>query len=197
MQDDSASTTPNYVELTSDVVSAYVSNNAVSLGDLPSLIGSVHAALLGASAPAAAKEELTPPVPINKTIRPDHIIASRMDGSTARSSAISRRAASAPSSTGRNGAFVPITRWSRRATRKPALNSLRRLASARKRLAGNGKRERRGKDQPTPASSEYSRGWRSGAFRPWPDLSFSSTRTSSEWYDKAHARQPGGGRGRA
>ena len=75
MQDNSASTTPNYVELTSDVVSAYVSNNAVSLGDLPSLIGSVHAALLGASAPAAAKEELTPPVPINKTIRPDHIIS--------------------------------------------------------------------------------------------------------------------------
>jgi len=75
VQDDSAATTPNYVELTSDVVSAYVSNNAVSLGDLPSLIGSVHAALLGASAPAAAKEELTPPVPINKTIRPDHIIS--------------------------------------------------------------------------------------------------------------------------
>ena len=31
MQDDSAATTPNYIELTSDVVSAYVSNNAVSL----------------------------------------------------------------------------------------------------------------------------------------------------------------------
>src|SRR4051794_37315955 len=63
--------TPNYVELTSDVVSAYVSNNSVSRVDLPALIGSVHAALSGASAPAAAKEELTPPVPINKTIRPD------------------------------------------------------------------------------------------------------------------------------
>ena len=75
MQNDSMANTPKYVELTSDVVSAYVSNNSVSRVDLPALIGSVHAALSGASAPAAAKEELTPPVPINKTIRPDYIIS--------------------------------------------------------------------------------------------------------------------------
>ena len=54
-------------------MSAYVSNNSVSRADLPALIGSVHAALSDASSPAAAKEELTPRVPINKTIRPDHI----------------------------------------------------------------------------------------------------------------------------
>ena len=64
---------PELCELTSDVVSAYVSNNSVSRADLPALIGSVHAALSDASSPAAAKEELTPRVPINKTIRPDHI----------------------------------------------------------------------------------------------------------------------------
>jgi len=75
VQDDSAATTPNYVELTSDVVSAYVSNNSVSRAELPALIGSVHAALSVASAPAAAKGELTPPVSINKTIRPDYIIS--------------------------------------------------------------------------------------------------------------------------
>jgi len=75
VQNDSAAITPNYIELTSDVVSAYVSNNSVSRVDLPALIGSVHAALSGASAPAPAKEELTPPVPINKTIRPDYIIS--------------------------------------------------------------------------------------------------------------------------
>jgi predicted transcriptional regulator len=74
VQDDSAATTPNHVELTSDVVSAYVSNNSVSRADLPALIGSVHAALSVASAPVAAKE-LTPPVPINKTIRPDYIVS--------------------------------------------------------------------------------------------------------------------------
>jgi len=54
-----AATIPNYVELTSDVVSAYVSSNSVSPTDLPGLIGTVHAA----------------PVPINKTIRPDYIIS--------------------------------------------------------------------------------------------------------------------------
>src|SRR5215217_1730254 len=70
-----AATIPNYVELTSDVVSAYVSNNSVSRTDLPGLIGTVHAALSGTSAPAQSNEKLTPPVPINKTIRPDYIIS--------------------------------------------------------------------------------------------------------------------------
>ena len=74
MQNDAA-TIPNYVELTSDVVSAYVSNNSVSPTDLPGLIGTVHAALSGTSTPAQPNEKLTPPVPINKTIRPDYIIS--------------------------------------------------------------------------------------------------------------------------
>ena len=65
MQSDAA-TIPNYVELTSDVVSAYVSNNSVSRTDLPGLIGTVHAALLGTSAPAQSNEKLTPPVRINR-----------------------------------------------------------------------------------------------------------------------------------
>ena len=185
----SASTTPNYVELTSDVVSAYVSNNAVSLGDLPSLIGSVHAALLGASAPAAAKEKLTPPVPINKTIRPDHII-SLEDGRQYRSLKrhLTARGLSPEQYRAKWGLRpdYPMVAPSYSKARSELAKA---LGLGRKRLAGNGKRERRGKDQPTPASSEYSRGWRSGAFRPWPDLSFSSTRTSSEWYDKARARQ--------
>ena len=74
MQNDAA-TIPNYVELTSDVVSAYVSNNSVSRTDLPGLIGTVHAALSGTSTPAQSNEKLTPPVPINKTIRPDYSIS--------------------------------------------------------------------------------------------------------------------------
>ena len=68
MQNDAA-TIPNYVELTSDVVSAYVSKNSVSRTDLPGLIGTVHAALSGTSTPAQPNEKLMPPVPINKTIR--------------------------------------------------------------------------------------------------------------------------------
>src|SRR5215211_5629608 len=57
-----AATIPNYVELTSDVVSAYVSKNSVSRTDLPGLIGTVHAALSGTSVPAQSNEKLTPPV---------------------------------------------------------------------------------------------------------------------------------------
>ena len=34
------------IELTADIVSAYVSNNSVSAGDLPNLINQVHSALL-------------------------------------------------------------------------------------------------------------------------------------------------------
>ena len=75
MQNTSEATTPNYVELASEIVSAYVSHNAVARHDLPALIGSVHAALSGASAPTPEDKALTPPVPINRTITPDYIIS--------------------------------------------------------------------------------------------------------------------------
>ena len=35
----------NYIELTAEIVSAYVSNNTVPAGEIPSLISQVHAAL--------------------------------------------------------------------------------------------------------------------------------------------------------
>ena len=38
-------TSPNYIELCADIVSAYVSNNSVPTADLPSLLTSVYAAL--------------------------------------------------------------------------------------------------------------------------------------------------------
>jgi predicted transcriptional regulator len=46
MNDKSSS---NYIELTADIVSAYVSNNAVAAGDISSLISQVHSALLRVS----------------------------------------------------------------------------------------------------------------------------------------------------
>ena len=66
---------PDYPALTSDIVSAYVSHNSVPRADLATLIASVHAALSGASKPTAVEEPPTPPVAINKTIRPDYIIS--------------------------------------------------------------------------------------------------------------------------
>ncbi|MES0076695.1 MucR family transcriptional regulator [Mesorhizobium sp. M0058] len=65
------------MEFTADVVSAYVSNNPVPVGDLPTLIGQVHAALKGtASSVSAAKPEaFKPAVPIKKSVTPDYIIS--------------------------------------------------------------------------------------------------------------------------
>lgn len=64
------------VELTADIVSAYVSNNAVVAGDLPNLINETYDALSKAAAKAAqpATEELNPAVPIKKSVTPDYII---------------------------------------------------------------------------------------------------------------------------
>ena len=65
------------VELTADIVSAYVSNNSVVVSDLPQIISDVHGALSRASgregAPAA-REELKPAIPVKKSVTPDFIV---------------------------------------------------------------------------------------------------------------------------
>lgn len=68
--------TEGLVELTADIVSAYVSHNAVVSGDLPSLIGETYDALSKAAAKASQPltEELNPAVPIKKSVMPDYII---------------------------------------------------------------------------------------------------------------------------
>ncbi|ESY78541.1 MucR family transcriptional regulator [Mesorhizobium sp. LNHC220B00] len=77
MAEDADNTIDALIELTADVVSAYVSNNPVPVGDLPALIGQVHAALKGAagSVSAAEPEALKPAVPIKKSVTPDYIIS--------------------------------------------------------------------------------------------------------------------------
>jgi predicted transcriptional regulator len=64
------------VELTADVVSAYVSNNPVSTVDLPNLIGDVHSALtrLSAAAAPAPAEKPKPAVSPKKSVFDDYII---------------------------------------------------------------------------------------------------------------------------
>lgn len=64
------------VELTADIVSAYVSNNTVVATDLPALINNVFDALKKASSTGAqpAKEELRPAVPIKKSVTSEYII---------------------------------------------------------------------------------------------------------------------------
>ena len=65
------------IELTADVVSAYVSNNPVPLVDLPGLIGQVHAALASTAGSVEAEklEMPKPAVPIKKSVTPDYIIS--------------------------------------------------------------------------------------------------------------------------
>ena len=67
---------PDFTLLTSHVVAAYVAKNHIQAGELPALIGSVHQALSQA-ARGTRKEEpakVEPVVPINKSVRPDHIV---------------------------------------------------------------------------------------------------------------------------
>jgi predicted transcriptional regulator len=64
------------IEMTADIVSAYVGNNTVAAADLPSLIQSVHRALAGVSTGAETVEAAPkePAVPIRRSITPDHVV---------------------------------------------------------------------------------------------------------------------------
>ena len=66
-----------FVEMTADIVSAYVSNSSVSVADLPALIQQVHRALADIASGAQAQEAVppaAPAVPIKKSITPDYLI---------------------------------------------------------------------------------------------------------------------------
>jgi predicted transcriptional regulator len=69
----------NEIELTSftaDVVAAYVANNVISADKLPDFIVSVYGALSKAATQSVepAKPELTPAVPVKKSVTQDFII---------------------------------------------------------------------------------------------------------------------------
>lgn len=65
-----------FIELTADIVAAYVGNNAVSAADLPNLIRSIHTAISGISTGQAevAVVPQTPAVSVRKSISPDFLI---------------------------------------------------------------------------------------------------------------------------
>lgn len=65
----------DYLTLSVDIVSAFVSNNPVPAPELPGLIAAVHATLHGLSQPAAPPaEELRPAVSVRRSIQPDYIV---------------------------------------------------------------------------------------------------------------------------
>ena len=65
-----------FIELTAGIVSAYVSNNSVSAGDIPNLINQVHSALVRVSGGQGdtAPEPLKPAVSLKKSITADYLI---------------------------------------------------------------------------------------------------------------------------
>jgi predicted transcriptional regulator len=58
-----------------NIVSAYVSNNAISAAELPRLMQTVHSAIEGlGKEPVKAVEPQAPAVPIKKSVTPDYLI---------------------------------------------------------------------------------------------------------------------------
>jgi predicted transcriptional regulator len=65
-----------YIQLTANIVSAYVSNNAVASAEIPNLIAQVYSALTrissGQTAPPA--EPLKPAVAVKRSVTPEYIV---------------------------------------------------------------------------------------------------------------------------
>ena len=76
MKEDSMDDKAELIEMTAEIVAAYVENNTISTTDLPTLIQSVHRALTSVSSGAdtveAAPKE--PAVPVRRSITPDHLV---------------------------------------------------------------------------------------------------------------------------
>ncbi len=80
---DDAAPTASLIDLTADVVAAYVANNTVAAAELPRLIASVHEALAGAAAPAETVLDEPAPVravTVRKSLANPNRILSMIDG---------------------------------------------------------------------------------------------------------------------
>ena len=64
------------IQMTSDVVAAYVSNNPVQANDLPTVISKVHATMRDLSMSPAEEpaKDVSPAVSIRKSITPDYLV---------------------------------------------------------------------------------------------------------------------------
>ena len=65
-----------YIQLTAHIVSAYVSNNTVPSGEIPSLISQVYSALMRVSGgqAVAPAEPLKPAVSVKRSITPEYLV---------------------------------------------------------------------------------------------------------------------------
>src|SRR4051794_3931116 len=61
-------------DLAAQIVSAHVSNNAVAIDQLPSLINEVHRALTNAGQAVSPAPTVEPAVPLKKSVFADHLV---------------------------------------------------------------------------------------------------------------------------
>lgn len=67
--------TPHLIKLAGQIVSSFVSNNTLAINEIPELIRTVHATLSDLETGAVqANQNLTPVVPIKKSVTPDYLI---------------------------------------------------------------------------------------------------------------------------
>ena len=67
-----------HIEMTAEIVAAYVSRNSVPAGELPNLIRSIHQTVSTLGAPPVAEvapEPLKPAVPVKRSITDEYIIS--------------------------------------------------------------------------------------------------------------------------
>jgi predicted transcriptional regulator len=62
------------IELTAEIVAAYVSNNRVGAADISGLIGIVHTALQTMTSGEPAAEPQTPAAPIKRSVTADYVV---------------------------------------------------------------------------------------------------------------------------
>ena len=115
----------NYIELTAEIVSAYVSNNTVPAAEIPGLINQVHAALSRVSGKSgdAPAEPLKPAISVKKSITPEYIVCLE-DGKKFKSLKRHLRTQynMTPEQYREKWGLAPTIRWSRRIMRPRARN---------------------------------------------------------------------------
>jgi len=62
------------LELTTEIVASYVSNNSVAAADLPAVISDIYRSLAGLGSQAVLTERPKPAVTVKKSVTPDFII---------------------------------------------------------------------------------------------------------------------------
>ena len=113
--------TSDPIELATEIMVAFVANNAVPRADLPALFEGLHAALKrlaeGGEVAPADIEKPEPAVPIRKSVTPDYLICLD-DGRIHISSAAPGDAWMTPEQYRAKWSLLPTIPWSRRITRR-------------------------------------------------------------------------------